>query len=764
MEEKGRNNELNIDSLQTEERENWKNLSIATNLKISFKVVDKIILVNLSEGNLHEFEAEKYLEQRRLVINEAFPNNQYFIELINQEKAINTAPSQELKKLQDFYKTENQCLGYLLYSHALGFKTLFKISSILNRSETTIYKVVGSYEEGIATAISIYNKYTTTIDNKSKLKILKEWNYSSDDGTFRARLCVCADNILYVKYEGEGDEDSAQNAILFQENIFAQGWITGPTYIRIADYSNFKYGSRKLRENYAKSINKLHMEFNCTPEKTYIIGASTSIRVAVTVLQFYLNLKTHFVKSLEEAVEYVYNEASKRKLTDDFIQVRKTDIADVIKQMGKIAWSLLDKKESAQIADIHPLKELHDAIQLISEDYGSILQELDQKNKLLSEAVEEANIANRQKSEFLSIMTHEIRTPLNAIIGLNQYLLDTNPREDQLENLQTINYSSNHLFHLVNDILDFNKIEAGKIKLEMVPFEFRKLIHNLFTPYKFWSKDKKIDYLLEIDPAIPPFIICDPTRLSQIITNLIGNAIKFTETGYVKLKISSKGISNNLVDLLFEIEDTGIGISSENFEKIFEKYEQETSSTTRKFGGTGLGLSITKSLVELLGSSVQVKSELGKGTTFYFRVALEIGSGESEKEGVPKPSLRGTRLLLVEDNLINIKVADQYLKKLDIVPDIACTGIEALEKIKNNDYDIILMDLMMPEMDGYEATREVRKLPDNSKADLPIVALTASSLSEVYQKFTEAGMIDHICKPFSIDELHMKILKYSRKR
>lgn len=756
--------ELSVDSLQSEEKENWKNISISANYRISFKVIDHKILVNLGEGNLNEFVTEKYLEQRQLVIKEAFPDNRYFVELISQAKLHNSAPAPELKKLHDYYNKENQCLGYLLYNNGHGFKTLFKKSSVFNLRKSATYQIVRNYEEGLAMANQIFDKYTTAIDDKNKLKILKEWNYTYEKGTFSARLCACADNIMYVKYEGEGDEESGQGAIAFQEKIFSEGWIIGPTYLRIADYSKFNYGSRKLRENYAKSINKLHEEYNCTPERTFIIGASTSIRVAVTVLQFYLNLKTSFVKSLEEAVENIYNNAGKRKSSNDYIQVKKTDIAEVIRQMGKIAWSLLDKKESKQIADVHPLKELHDAIQLISEDYGSILQELDKKNKLLNEAVEEAIIANKQKSEFLSIMTHEIRTPLNAIIGLNQYLLDTNPREDQLENLQTINYSSNHLFHLVNDILDFNKIEAGKIKLEMVVFEFRKLITNLFTPYKFWSKDKKIDYLLDIDPTTPSFLICDPTRLSQVLTNLIGNAIKFTETGHVKLKISNKGIKNNSANLLFEVEDTGIGIAKENFDKIFEKYEQETASTTRKFGGTGLGLSISKSLVELLGSSIHIKSELGKGTTFYFELALEIGSGETEKIKIPKPSLIGTRVLLVEDNLINVKVADQYLKKLEITADIANNGIEALEMIKNNDYDIVLMDLLMPKMDGYEATREIRKMTDDRKATVPIVALTASSLSEVYQKFIDAGMIDHICKPFSIDELHMKILKYSRKK
>jgi PAS domain S-box-containing protein len=367
----------------------------------------------------------------------------------------------------------------------------------------------------------------------------------------------------------------------------------------------------------------------------------------------------------------------------------------------------------------------------------------------------EAERASEAKAQFLSTMSHEIRTPLNSVIGMTNLLLDDEPKPEQIENLKALSFGAENLMALINDILDFSKIEAGRIKFESTVFNLNDLLKNVVESFRVLVKEKRLELILEKGDQLPDYIKGDPTRLSQILNNLMSNAVKFTHEGHVKLIARGSEIRNQRSRLYFEVEDTGIGIPKEKQDVIFESFSQASSATTRKYGGTGLGLSITKKLVDLQDGKISLESVPGKGTSFKIELEYEVElKPQSEEKQVSdeKTDLSDYFLLLVEDNKMNQLVAKKFLSKWGIHFDIAENGLEAMQKVEEKDYDLILMDLHMPEMDGYEATERIRKMPAG-KREVPIVALSASASPSVKEKMKELGMDGFVAKPFSPKDL-----------
>jgi signal transduction histidine kinase/ActR/RegA family two-component response regulator len=372
------------------------------------------------------------------------------------------------------------------------------------------------------------------------------------------------------------------------------------------------------------------------------------------------------------------------------------------------------------------------------------------------------------KSEFLSTMSHEIRTPINGVIGIANLLKDEDLTPRQKEYVDILGTSSKQLYSLISDILDFSKIETGKVEFDLSSFNLDTLCHSVFHVFKIAASEKNILFKYKPDESIKTSVYGDTTRLSQILTNLLGNAIKFTNQGSVTLsyRLLSKTANSNTIE--FSVKDTGIGIKEEEKEKIFKGFSQANKSISTDFGGTGLGLVISKKLIEMQGGNIKMESAYGVGTEFTFYLTFETHAFIDTEKNIhstnnaikkDKSILNGMKILVAEDNTINVLVIKRFLEKWSVNYKIAGNGKEAIKLLTEEDFDLILMDLHMPEMDGEEATRQIRKLDDKIK-NIPIVALTANASVDTQQQLLNNGFTNYISKPFNPDNLFKILKKY----
>ena len=488
--------------------------------------------------------------------------------------------------------------------------------------------------------------------------------------------------------------------------------------------------------------------------KSKIKEEAGDYKSSYSLLKKHLSLNDSLLKAKRD---YLSPEKSLAFMYDNPIEYQKEREADLEKEVSSSWLEKLTTILSIALITILSLLTLslykNNNIRLKSNNI------LHKKNAELTIAMEKAELATKTKANFLSTVTHELRTPLYAVTGLTNMLLEENPKPEQVQHLKSLKFSGDYLLTFINDILQINKIEANKVDLEPEVFNLKKKAENVISALNNSALDNNIKIHFEYDRELPENFEADQLKISQILINLIGNSIKFTKDGDIWIRIIKQKQSGDHLEVRFEVEDNGIGISEEKQQNMFESFSQGSIQINRKYGGTGLGLSIVKGLIDILKGKIYLKSKLGKGTTFFFEIPMKKSHEEVKLpktnffKDVDEIELSNIKILVVEDNKINQMITKKILNKMKLYCDVVDNGEEAVDRVKTNKYDVVLMDIHMPGISGMEATKIIRTFDK----DLTIFALTAVTIEDKMQEFEEAGFTDIIPKPFKQEDFERKL-------
>ena len=646
-----------------------------------------------------------------------------------------------------------------------------------------LYYDLKKYDDAIESLLKSSNLYATLKPSSNQANIYYYIGlcYMAEHDFDNAALHFDKTKSIYTKLKipdiaelltlQEGLMYKSQNKLDLALSVF-KTIIAKPDHPILADtkaealYQMGSLEALKNRNNLALSYLNKALDLN---SKTENLEQKSNILLALSTLHektldknnAYSYLKQHL--NLKERIEILNN---KRLDIDDYTKFRESErLKEIIqadnknKELQKASrFSKLISILAIALISILSLLSLSLYKNNIIRNQSNLL--LQEKNKELEIAKNKAEKASKARAEFLSTVSHELRTPLNAINGITHLLLQENPRETQMDYLTSLKFSGDYLTKFINEILEINKIESHKVQIKHSSFNLKKLLKNIQNSLKELALVNDNRFIFEIDPAIPDYLNGDITKLSQIILNLINNALKFTKSGVVTViaKLDSK--TDKKATIHFEITDTGIGIPEDKLHSVFDSFSQGSIEVNRKYGGTGLGLTIVKKLTKILGGQIKLKSTVGKGSTFSFHLLFEISTQPSRIEIKPKADdqakLLNKKILLVEDNKINQMISKKMLERKGITCITIDCGEEAIEAARNNKFDLILMDVHLPGMNGTVATQEIRLFDTVT----PIIALTAISLDENRDMLLSFGMNDVITKPFIPEEFYTLLAEY----
>lgn len=681
--------------------------------------------------NYNYFEAQKKLDEALEIAQS-----------INDEKSIGLIYSKK-GKLQLIIEEPNEAI--ISINKAIEVQRFAKDYENLGNSYKTfgdIYRSKKNYKQAIDYYISAQSLFEQEKLNSNLAEVLlcEAETYIELDNFSKARGIIEQSLELAIRYNSAKIESSA---------LINQGKV----YRELGDLdkalSYAKEGVNIAKSNdFSEILNKGYLILSNIAENAGDLKSSNN----------YLRLHLQLTDSLQKIKRETLSPEKKYKfLINEQIERNKKDKEELKEAKDKNDLSTLISILSVALITILSLLTLslykNNNIRLKTNNM------LHKKNAELIIAKEKAELASKTKANFLSTVTHELRTPLYAVTGLSSMLLEENPRPEQIQHLKSLKFSGNYLLTFINDILQINKIEANKVDIEPEIFNLKKKINNIILALNNSALDNNTKLHIDYEKSLPENFIADQLKISQILINLIGNSIKFTKDGDIWVRVTKIDSKDDIFNLRFDVEDNGIGISQEKQDSMFESFSQGSIQINRKYGGTGLGLSIVKGLLEILKGKIYLKSELGKGSTFTFEIPLKYTKEKVKKD---KPTqfnetkeidLKSVKVLVVEDNKINQMITKKILTKMGLSCDVVDNGESAVDMVKNNNYNLVLMDIHMPGISGIEATKIIRTFDK----ELTIFALTAVTIEDKMQEFDEAGFTDIIPKPFKQEEFEKKL-------
>lgn len=779
-----------VTGLRITTRLHWSRKKIG-NFTYSFRKIGDSIIYAQSSGDFADSTAKQYYEQMDAFARE-MDVKEPFVEIRNIINIRGRPLLSEIRK-QKTYMEENQhrIKGFIICNAPFWMRAV--MSAEFKFFENTIESALcKNYDQAITTAMTFLGRKspeTGTGNQQYRLDTVEfrpQWQFEDLERGFSYKSGVIPKKLFFSTIQASYVEFQDMNNVSPSlEQVFQDGVLSDSEYIRVVDYSGVKKSSIKARKTYAKLIVRLNQEHNCSAAVTYICGANMITRAALKLFAGLAKQQYVFVDTVEQAFEQINrDEKTLKSHEDEILQVSKNDIQEITDMCGRLLWTMDPAQEEPEIgiSKDNSLYELYEAIALMRSDLIEMRNREKEQTKELKKAIRASETANRAKSEFLANMSHEIRTPINGVVGMAEILMTTDLNESQRRFVQTIDSEADSLLDIINHILDFSKIEAGKMELEYIPFNLGSSFEAFSSTLGIRAQKKGIKLIAFLEPDVPVLLIGDPGRLRQVFMNLVGNALKFTDTGEIIIRGKKIEEHNDRVLLEFKVSDTGIGIPVDKQDKIFDSFFQADGSTTRKYGGTGLGLTISRQLVELMGGTIGIESRENEGTTFCFTAEFKKQEQTALTESViylnekrllskddnKNSQNKNIRILLAEDYPTNQQIATFHLTRAGYTVVLAENGTRAVDLFKTKAVDLILMDIQMPEMDGYETTKKIRALEKKVSEDqtgpcrVPIIAMTAHALKGHREKCLEADMDDYIAKPLKKADLISMVEKWTQ--